>query len=349
MPDIKSLARRSFLSGALVTTGSAIVWIFRKSQKTTSSSSQNQKIHGNALEYDVSEFMKTDPSLLLYQFSKEFSLPFKRVKTALLTSQDQYIVAGDRAIKAFSPDGKQEFELTLSRPPHCMAITESGLLWVGLGQYCEVYRLESLERVFQTDSFGKQSYLTAMAAHEDRIFVADAGHREMRVLEAESGKEIFRFGKKSDINPGFNVPSPYFDFTIGRDLKLHISNPGMLRVETYSMDGRFERSWGRPGMQVDAFCGCCNPVFLTQLPSGEFVTSEKGLTRLHLYSELGEFKGVVAGPEEMVEDQALAKKACGDCSKGSGFDVMADSQGHITTLDPFKCSLRVFAPSVETV
>ena len=344
MPDIKSLARRSFITGTLVTTGAAIGWAFRKLQKRKHPISRNKAIPENAFDYDVSAYMKTDPNLLLYQFKKEFGLPFDRVKSIILSPSGDYIVAGDRSIKTFTPNGVQQFELPLPRPPHCMTVTENGLLWVGLGQFCEVYDLETLEKKFQTERFGEKAYLTSMAAHEDRIYIANAGMREMLVLENESGNELLRFGKKSDTNPGFNVPSPYFDFVIGRDLKLHISNPGMLRVETYTMDGRFESSWGSPGMQPDAFCGCCNPVFLAQLPNGSFVTSEKGLTRLKIYSELGEFKGVVAGPEQMVEDEALAKKACGDCSKGSGFDVIADANGNVITLDPFKRSIRVFSP-----
>lgn len=345
MLDIRLIVRRSFVTGALVSAGAAIGWLFRKSQKPIPTSKKPLTVPKSAFEYDVSAFMKTDPDLLLYQSKAEFSLPFERVKSLIISPKGHYLVAGDRAIKAFSKDGKQRFELPLSRPPHCMTITENGLLWVGLAQYCEAYDLESLEKKFTTPHFGEKSFLTSMEAYEDRVYVADAGNREMAVLGAEQGEELFRFGKKSEINPGFNVPSPYFDFVVGRDQKLHISNPGLLRVETYTLDGRFESSWGRPGMQADAFCGCCNPVFLSQLPSGEFVTSEKGLSRLHLYSEVGEFHGVVAGPEHLVEDEALAKKACGDCSKGSGFDVVSGLDGEVATLDPFKRSLRIFSPS----
>ena len=130
--------------------------------------------------------------------------------------------------------------------------------------------MKTLEKKFKTESFGEKSYITSMQAYEERVYVGNAGLREMVVLNAGTGEELFRFGKKTETNPGFNVPSPYFDFVIGRDLKLHISNPGLLRVETYTMDGEFESSWGKPGMTPDAFCGCCNPVYLTQLPDGDF-------------------------------------------------------------------------------
>ena len=324
-------------------------WLVRKSQKPTTPAAQNQAIPKSVFEYDVSAYMKTDPDLLLYQSMTELPLSFEKVKAVILSPNNHFLVAGDQAIKAYSRTGDLQFEISLNEAPRCMTLTESGLLWVGLGQSCEAYQLETRQLKFKTKPLGEKSYITSMHAYEDRVYVADAGMREMVVLDAEDGEERFRFGKKTELNPGFNIPSPYFDFVIGRDQKLHISNPGYLRVETYTLDGRLESAWGKPGMQVDAFCGCCNPVFLTQLPNGDFVTSEKGLTRLHLYSEVGEFKGVVAGPEQLVENVSLAKKACWDCSQGSGFDVICDDKGNVITLDPYKRSLRIFSPIKKTI
>jgi hypothetical protein len=54
---------------------------------------------------------------------------------------------------------------------------------------------------------------------------------------------------------------------------------------------------------------------------------------------------VVADPNHMIQDEALAKKACGDCTKGHGFDLASDSAGNVFVLDPIKKSIRVFAPS----
>lgn len=344
MADIKSLARRGFLSGALVTAGATVGWMFRKTQNPRRPARQNQSLDKSIFEYDVSEYMQTDPSLHMYRAKSEFKVDFERVKSVLLTENGSLLVAGDRSIKGVNQEGETQFELQLSRPPHCMTVSEDGLLWVGLGKFCEAYDLNTLEKKFKTEHFGEKSYITSMQAYEERVYVADAGQREMLVMNAQTGEELFRFGKKTDTNPGFNVPSPYFDFVIGRDLKLHVSNPGLLRVETYTMDGTFESSWGEPGMKAGTFCGCCNPVYLTQLPNGDFVTSEKGLARLHVFSEQGEFKGVVADPNHMIQDEALAKKACGDCTKGNGFDLAADRSGNVYALDPIKRSIRVFEP-----
>jgi hypothetical protein len=87
-------------------------------------------------------------------------------------------------------------------------------------------------------------------------------------------------------------------------------------------------------MAVEGFCGCCNPVYFTRRPDGKFVTSEKGLNRIKIYDAKGKFEGVVAGPETLVKDLDLAKKACADCQVGFGFDVACDSTGRVLALDP---------------
>jgi hypothetical protein len=155
-----------------------------------------------------------------------------------------------------------------------------------------------------------------------------------------------RFGKKDSTrnNPGFAVPSPYFDLALGKDGKLRVANPGRLRMETYTLDGRFESSWGTAGLTIDRFCGCCNPVYFTLRPDGGFITSEKGLTRVNLYDASGVFEGAVAGPEVLVDDKELAKRACADCQVGAGFDVAMDSEGRVLVLDPFRKAVRIFRP-----
>jgi len=142
------------------------------------------------------------------------------------------------------------------------------------------------------------------------------------------------------------VPSPYFDLAVAPDGQLRIVNPGLLRVETYTLDGRYVSSWGEPGMRIDRFCGCCNPVFFTLTAQGDVVTSEKGLARIKIHRADGSFLGVVAGPETLVDDKALAKRACRDCRIGAGFDVALEENGDVAALDPFRKTVRRFRPKL---
>ena len=55
------------------------------------------------------------------------------------------------------------------------------------------------------------------------------------------------------------------------------------------------------------------------LPDGRFVTAEKGIPRIKVYSPRGEFECVVAGPKQM---------------KAVAADLAADRRGRILALDP---------------
>ncbi|NOX98287.1 MAG: hypothetical protein GXP30_00875, partial [Verrucomicrobia bacterium] len=190
----------------------------------------------------------------------------------------------------------------------------------------------------------------SIAVGEDAIYLADGGNRKVLICDRETGEITDRFGEKDESknNPGFAVPSPYFDLTVASDGDLRVVNPGRLRVETYTLDGKFKSSWGGPGMKIDRFCGCCNPCYFTMMPNGDFITSEKGLARVNIYSPEGEFKGAVAGMDILIDDKELAKRACGDCSVGAGFDVAIEESGRVLVLDPFRMVVRPFTPKAET-
>lgn len=342
------IGRRGFIGAVLVAVGAAIGWVVRRFQGPGFQGKEKPSSLDNRFVYDVSEFEKTDPKLLLYEPDGSFSTGFKNVKRIELGLNDAILVAGDRSIKSFDQAGNLTNELPLERPPHCVRSGDGEELLVALGNYFEIYD-SSGTRKEKSSVLGEKVFLTAIAHHEGKIYLADAGNREVIICDRK-GNVLDRFGKKDDQrnNPGFVVPSPYFDLTVAPDDRLRIANPGRLRMETYTLDGVFESSWGQPGMQIGRFCGCCNPVYFTLTSNGGFITSEKGLARVNVYDANGEFKGAVAGPEILVEDKALAKRACADCTVGAGFDVALDSRGNVVALDPFQKIVRKFSPLART-
>jgi hypothetical protein len=82
-------------------------------------------------------------------------------------------------------------------------------------------------------------------------------------------------------------------------------------------------------MQIEGFCGCCNPSHLAILADGSFVTSEKGLPRVKIYNRLGQLVSVVAGPEQFDDDAV-------------GLDLAIDSDNKIFVLYPKKKTVRVY-------
>ena len=350
MSKIPDVGRRGFLGAALVGLGGVGGWLARKFQGP----SQVRKPVPTALDsrfvYDISEFETTDPELLLYDPAEQFVTGFERVKRLAAAPGNRFLVAGDRSVKFFNSDGTAESEIPLEATPHCLLVAGDDALFVGYANGFGVYDFDGRKK-WRSPELPERTFLTSMAVGDDFLYLADGGNRQVLMCDKTTGEVVDRFGKKdaSRDNPGFAVPSPYFDLTVAKDGQLRVANPGRLRVETYSPDGRYQSSWGEPGMKIDRFCGCCNPVFFTMMPDGDFITSEKGLARVNIYDAEGTFKGAVAGPETLVDDKELAKRACADCRIGAGFDVAHEESGRVLVLDPFRMVVRTFTPKAAEV
>ena len=82
-------------------------------------------------------------------------------------------------------------------------------------------------------------------------------------------------------------------------------------------------------MQLDGFSGCCNPSHIAMLSDGSFVTSEKGIERVKIHLPTGEFKCVVAGPDQFIAGT-------------TDLDLAADTKDRIYVSDPRKGLVRIF-------
>jgi hypothetical protein len=143
------------------------------------------------------------------------------------------------------------------------------------------------------------------------LFAADAGNRVI-LRYNKSGKLVRRMASATRTeHPGFIIPSPFFDVEIARwDAVGQQSGPTPRRA--YTPDGDFRGAWGTVSMGIAGFCGCCNPINLALLPDGRFVTCEKGLPRVKIYSAEGQFESVVAGVEAFAENAKVCNPS--DCS-----------------------------------
>lgn len=320
--------------------------LIRKTQRSPAPASTAGDPSNPDSAYDLSEFETTDPQQLLYQAEGSFETGFDRVKSVAASPLGFILVAGNRAIRIFNPSGSQQREIPLDRPPHCLHATDSGDILVGFADHFEIFDCHGQAQL-RSPRMGPPTFFTSITTNSQAVFLADAGNREVVVCELPSARLIQRFGKKGQPPgaPGFVVPSPYFDLAIHHE-QLFIANPGRLRVEQYSLDGQFQGSWGEPGMAINRFCGCCNPVFISFTKTGDLITTEKGLARANLYSASGTFKGAIAGPSQLVDDKRLARRACEDCRLGGAFDAASDDSGRIFILDPFRKTVRVFTPRI---
>jgi hypothetical protein len=335
-PDSRrQFLRQGMVGAALFGLGSALGLLAPASTAQTPPKKTSSSKLGTAYTYDVESLRKVDPQLMLYQESTPLDPGLKEIRALQCASDGRLLAAGDRSVVTLNAQGTRASEIRLETAPRCLAIGDNGKLFVGLKNRVLVCANGSVET--RWDEIKGKTVLTAIAIAEKAVFVADAGNRAVWKYDLD-GKLTGRVGLKegSTTASRFIVPSPYFDLKIGAGAKLWVVNPGQHRLEAFSFDGELMESWGETSLQIAGFCGCCNPVYFAILPNGGFVTSEKGLTRVKIYSAKGEFEGVVAGPEQFPQYAVNAD------STATGLAVAADAQGRVFVADSLTHQVRVF-------
>jgi len=292
-----------------------------------------------SFQYDLDAHQQIDPKLFTYRQTAEIPLEFETPRAVAVGPDDRTYVAGDRAVHVFDQDGSRRTVFALDGPPQCLAVADQ--LYVGLGDRVEVYTKNG-SRVAQWESLGDRAVLTSIAVADGHVFVADAGEKVVWHFDAE-GKRLGAIGRRDPERniPGFVIPSPYFDIAMAPDGLLRVVNPGGHRIEAFTLRGDLELSWGKPDIGVEGFCGCCNPANMAILPDGRIVTAEKGIARVKVYSVLGDFEGVVCGPETLAAHAATTDETRAP-HRPAVVDVATDSQGRVLVLDPAARRVLVF-------
>lgn len=292
-------------------------------------SKRPDNMEANAHEYSVDEFRHVPDELIQFKETRNFKLGFTKPKGITIQS-DKIFLAGDQMVKVIDLNGHLLKEFELPEEPHTLEVADDKI-YVAFENQIRVYDTNG-SLLQEWGELEDNTYLTAIAAYENDVYVADAGTRKI-IKYSPQGEKILEFeGKASeDVLHGFIVPSPYFDIGINEFGELWVVNPGMHSLENYSEDGNLRGFWKQSGMTTETFSGCCNPAHYAFLPDGSFVTSEKGLVRIKIYKPSGEFVGVVAPPDKF-EDKIEAQAP----------DVAVDSQGNVYALDFDRNVLRVF-------
>lgn len=292
--------------------------------------------------YNIDDLEKVDPDLILYSETlPPIDTGLNETSAIAIDDTGNIYIAGDNSIIVFDQNKSRIKNINLNQKPYCLTLSDNRI-YIGLKDHIEIYSAYG-ENIEIWPSLGQAAVLTSIAIDKNDIFVADAGNRIV-IRYDKNGKLINRIGKKDpDRNiPGFVIPSPYFDLAVAKDGLLRVVNPGKHRIEAYTPKGDLEFSWGSPSSNIEGFCGCCNPINFAILPNENFVTCEKGLTRVKIYNSDGVFAGVVAGPQQLAEGQSVKPCFIPSKCRSGGFDIAVDNKGRVFILDTDKNIVRIF-------
>lgn len=277
---------------------------------------------------------QVDPKLIKYSELQSIKTELTSPRGIALGPAGKLFVAGDREIRVFSADGKEVSSIKLNIEPRCLTIADDGNIYIGAKDHVEVYDLNGAQKS-AWPGYGEKAFITSLAAKGENVWVADAGQRAIYHCNT-TGKMINTFGKRdaSKNVPGLIIPSPHLEVVAAENGMVWATNPGRHRMDLYDSNGSIKRYWGNVSFAVEGFCGCCNPTDFAILPDGGFVTSEKGIPRVKVYTAKGQFDCVVASPSAFAENT-------------SGIDLAVDAKGRIFVLDPAAKTVRVFTRKQE--
>ncbi len=294
---------------------------------------------GRSLEYDVSGYERVDASRVCFHEVARQALKLEAPCALCAGADGRVFVAGRDAVVALDRDGNETARYAVPGTPECLASGADGRLYVGMQRYILVLDGQGKE-MSRWQDLGGRAWLTSLAAGEDYVYAADAGNRVVLVFD-HAGTITGRIGERDPETgaPGFVVPSPYFDVMLDASGALWVVNPGKHGIEHYRPDGTLVSAWYKPGMGLEEFSGCCNPVHAAIRSDGSLVTMEKGLNRVKLYAPDRSLAGVVASSSGLSLSAAAGQSCEEDCPVK---DLAVDSDGRVLLLHGKRNELIVF-------
>jgi hypothetical protein len=265
------------------------------------------------------------PKLLTYREEKAIKTNFTVARGIAIAGGLVY-VAGDRAVRVYTLSGQRQGGVAMPGEPQCLAVDKDGTAYVGVGNHVEVIR--GTKRT-EWAAASPDAIITCVSVGKNGVWVADsAGRRILRYRR--DGTLLAVLCRKTKGYKGLVVPSAHLDVAEGRGGLVWVANPGMHLLEAHAISGALKGQWGKESQDSDGFSGCCNPTDFALFADGRFVTAEKGIPRVKVYSPKGVLLAVVAGPA------AFDYKA-------AGLDVAVWGE-RVLVLDPKSRSVRVFSP-----
>lgn len=210
-----------------------------------------------------------------------------------VTASGNIILGGEQFITFYDQNFIQKWEFKPEMPVTSLA-TAGYYIYAAVQNQILVLNNKG-EKTDEWGPFETNAYITSIAANDTWLVIGDAANKKVFVVD-NKGLLKYIIGNPED---PFIIPSFYFDVAIDNENNIFIANTGKRRIEKRNLDGTMISYFGEPGTDKGAFCGCCNPAHFILIPGG-FVTAEKGINRIKIITDKGEFIEFVSSVNRFV-------------------------------------------------
>jgi hypothetical protein len=227
-----------------------------------------------------------------WSVSKEFPVTDGTLKAVAVSADRKVYIGGSSFIECLDADLNNSFwKIKTETPVSALTVFNDTVYASTMDQVLVLNEEGKILNEF--GPYEKGCIITSISCNKSRIAFADAGNRLVYMLD--KGGEVKTIAGKDD--PQFVLPSAYFDVSLKNDNSFFVANTGHRRIESRDGKGSVVSYFGAPGLSPENFCGCCNPAHFAVIPGG-FVTAEKGLNRIKILNEKGEFVELVSSKNE---------------------------------------------------
>jgi len=256
-----------------------------------------------------------------WKITNEFLVKEGSLKAVAASLSGNIYLGGDSFVSCYNSELNQIWSLTTPAPV------------TSLTYFGDTIYASTMDMVLVINSEGKllnewgpfesNSIITSVSANFSNVAFADAANKTIFILD--KGGEVKRMIGRNDGQ--FIVPSPYFDVALDSAGFIYVANTGHRRIETKGNDGVTISYFGEAGTAPDAFCGCCNPAHFIKTKTG-YITAEKGINRIKLLGESGEFIEFVSSKNDFTPSVPL--------------DIASVDGNTIYAANPFDSKLYIF-------
>jgi hypothetical protein len=233
-----------------------------------------------------------------WKISDELKVTEGELKAVTVKPDGTILVGGNSFISCYDNNHKQKWSIKTTAPITSLSIN-GNLIYASTMELILV--LDNSGKIIgEWGPFEDNAIITSVSAGNSAVVFADAGNKIIVILDKQGGMK-----KMIGQNDGqFVIPSPYFDVAVDSAGLIYVANTGHRRVETRNSSGEIIKYFGEPGTAPEAFCGCCNPAHFIKTKSG-YVTAEKGINRIKIFGESGEFIEFVSSKNDFLASVPL--------------------------------------------
>lgn len=233
-----------------------------------------------------------------WKISEEFKVKEGTLKAVTVSESGNIYLGGESFVSGYNSKLKQEW--TLSPPASVTSLSFFGdTVYASTADMILVISNEG-KLLNEWGPFESNSIITSVSANRSNVAFADAGNKTIYLLD--KGGEVKRMIGRNDGQ--FIVPSAYFDVSVDSAGLIYVANTGQRRLEVRNGEGVTIMYFGEAGTAPEAFCGCCNPAHFIKINNG-YITAEKGINRIKILGDSGEFIEFVSSKNDFVPSVPL--------------------------------------------